>query len=102
MGYKNMITMTVENGAMTYVSWDAKDQNGETKSQLSADGRYVMTEAGLTWDKQAEALAQYVIENQTVTGLADENGYTDAVSGVSINVFPFVNGIRNCMVQAAE
>lgn len=102
MGYKNMITMTVENGAITYVSWDAKDQNGETKSQLSADGRYVMTEAGLTWDKQAEALAQYVIENQTVTGLADENGYTDAVSGVSINVFPFVNGIRNCMVQAAE
>lgn len=102
MGYKNMITMTVENGAITYVSWDAKDQNGETKSQLSAEGRYVMTEAGLTWDKQAEALAQYVIENQTVTGLADENGYTDAVSGVSINVFPFVNGIRNCMVQAAE
>lgn len=100
-GYRNVVTMTVENGTITACSWDAVNEAGEGKSRLSLDGAYVMTEDGLPWAEQAEALAAYVVENQGTSGLADEEGYTDAVTGVSINIFGFVNGVEDCMKQAA-
>ena len=101
-GYKNVIKLTVENGAIVSCDWDAVNEAGEGKKQLSMEGKYVMTEDGLLWADQAKALAEYVVENQTASGLADEEGYTDAVSGVSINVYGFVNGVEDCMRQAAK
>ena len=68
----------------------------------SLDGLYIMTENGPTWKAQSEALAAYVIEHQTVSQLADENGYAkDAIASVSINVSGFINGINECLKQAA-
>ena len=61
-----------------------------------------MTEDGLTWKEQAEALAAAVIENQNVSFLnMDEQGKTDAVNGVSISVGGFVNLAEKCMKEAA-
>ncbi len=100
-GFRNVISITVENGAITACSWEAVNEAGEKKSRMSMEGTYVMSEDGLPWAEQAEALAAYVVENQGVSGLADEEGYTDAVTGVSINVFGFVNGVEDCMKQAA-
>ena len=61
-----------------------------------------MTEDGPTWKAQSEALAAYVIEHQSVSQLADAQGYAkDAIASVSINVTGFVNGINECLRQAA-
>ena len=77
-------------------------EDGIGKQQLSLDGLYIMTEDGPTWKAQSEALAAYVIEHQTVSQLADENGYAkDAIASVSINVSGFINGINECLKQAA-
>lgn len=101
-GFSNHIKLTVENGIITACSWDSVGEDGMGKQQLSMDGLYIMTEDGPTWKAQSEALASYVIEYQTVSRLADENGYAkDAIASVSINVSGFVNGINECLKQAA-
>ena len=100
--FYNHVELTVENGIITACSWDCFGEDGIGKQQLSLDGLYIMTENGPTWKAQSEALAAYVIEHQTVSQLADENGYAkDAIASVSINVSGFINGINECLKQAA-
>ena len=91
--------MTVSGGAVTALSYDCVDESGVTKSQLSMDGKYVMTESGPKWHEQSKALADYVIANQSVDGIAmDEAGKTDAVASVSISVGIFHKSCR-CVRQ---
>ncbi len=102
-GYRSVVTLTVNNGRITGCTWDCLNKDGVGKRQLSMEGQYVMTENGPTWKEQADALASYVLRHQTAEGLANEEGYAqDAVSSVSINVFSFVNGISDCLDQAAS
>ena len=90
-------------GIIVSCVWDSYDAEGNGKQKLSMDGHYVMTENGPTWKAQADAVGRYVIEHQKVSGLANQDGYaTDAVSSVSINVYPFINGVEECLKQAAE
>ena len=60
-GFTDQVTMTVKDGKITEVNWDAVGADGSTKSVLSESGEYVMTEDGLTWKEQAEALANALI-----------------------------------------
>ncbi|MFQ9511023.1 MAG: hypothetical protein ACLRZ7_08975, partial [Lachnospiraceae bacterium] len=101
-GYKGIVTMEVKGGEITALTYDCIDKDGNKKSQLSMDGKYVMTEDGPKWHEQAEELAKYVIENQSVDGLKmDEDGKTDAIASVSIKVDGFVNLVKDCLAQAA-
>lgn len=101
MGYKGIVTMEVSSGAITSLVWDCIDKEGNLKSVLSVEGKYVMTENGPTWNDQAIALAEYVIANQSVAGITmGEDGKTDTVASVSIDVSGFVNLVTECMNQA--
>lgn len=101
-GFYGVVTMTVEDGAITAVNWDCVKEDGTKKSVLSENGEYVMTEDGPTWKEQAEALAEALIENQSLDFLTtDEQGKTDAVSGVSISVGGFISLAEECLAQAA-
>lgn len=101
-GYTDQVTMTVKDGRITEVTWDAADEEGNKKSVLSETGVYVMTEDGPTWKEQAEALADAVVANQSLGFLSPDNqGKTDAVSGVSIAVTGFVRLAQQCLDQAA-
>ena len=101
-GYTDQVSITVENGAVTAVTWDAVMEDGTSKSVLSENGEYTMTEDGLTWKEQSEALCSALIENQSLSFLnPDEEGKTDAVSGVSISVGGFMNLAQQCLDQAA-
>lgn len=102
-GYKDRITITVENGIIVSCNWDSFNEEGQGKQKLSMDGQYIMTETGPTWAAQADSVASYVIEHQKVSGLANAEGYTtDTIASVSINVFPFINGLEDCLKQAAQ
>jgi major membrane immunogen (membrane-anchored lipoprotein) len=102
-GYTGIVTLVVENGAITSVVWDAKDAKGEFKSYLSSTGKYVMVEGNPTWKEQADALAAFVIENQSTGGIVlDEQGKTDSVAGVSISVNEFVSLTEECLTKAAS
>ena len=101
-GYTDQISMTVKEGKITEVVWESVGEDGSKKSVLSETGEYVMTEDGLTWKEQAEAMAAALVENQSLEfANLNEQGKTDAVSGVSISVGGFVNLAQQCMNQAA-
>ena len=100
--YKGIVTIVVEGGKVTSVVYDAMDNKGEYKSYLSSVGEYTMVEGNPTWKEQADALAAYVIENQSTSGLTmNEEGKTDAVSGVSISINEFVNLVETALKDAA-
>ena len=94
--------MTVENGKITQMNWDSISEDGTKKSDLAKNGEYVMTEDGLNWAEQSQALTDAVIENQSLGFLTmDEQTKTDAVAGVSISVGSFEQLARQCMEEAA-
>ena len=101
-GFTDQVNMTVKDGKITEVVWESVGEDGSKKSVLSESGEYVMTEDGPTWKEQAEAMAAALVENQSLDFAAlDEQGKTDAVSGVSISVGGFVNLAEQCMKEAA-
>ncbi|MBS6398205.1 MAG: FMN-binding protein [Clostridiales bacterium] len=101
-GFTDQVTITVADGRITEVNWDALLEDGTRKSVMSENGEYTMTEDGLTWKEQAEALAAALVENQSLGFLSmNEQGKTDAVSGVSISVGGFINLAEQCLRQAA-
>ena len=101
-GYTDQVSITVTDGKITEVSWDSVGEDGSSKSVMSENGEYVMTEDGLTWAEQSQALANALIENQSLSFLnPDAEGKTDAVSGVSISVNGFISLAGQCLEQAA-
>ena len=101
-GFTEQVTMTVENGKITLMNWDSISEDGTKKSDLAKNGEYVMTEDGLNWAEQSQALTDAVIENQSLGFLTmDEQTKTDAVAGVSISVGSFEQLARQCMEEAA-
>lgn len=102
-GFKFMVVLKVESGAVTSVVWDAMDENGEFKSYLSSVGKYTMVEGNPTWKEQADALAANVLENQSTSGIVmDDEGKTDSVATVSISVNDFVDLVEEALVLAAS
>ena len=91
------VSVTIEGGKITAVTWD-EVYNGSLKSELSLTGKYVMKPV---WDTQAKNVSQYVVDNQGTSGLLNDKGYTDVVSGVSINVAGFAGLAEDCIAQAA-
>ena len=91
------VTMTVENGKIAKMTWD-EGKEGAWKSELSANGQYVMKPI---WKTQAERMCAYVVENQSTDGLnLNDSGKTDVVSGVSISVNGFVDLVNEAIAEA--
>lgn len=102
-GFTEEVTLTVKDGKITEVNWDGITEDGTKKSVMSENGEYVMTEDGPTWKEQAEALADALIENQSLRFLTtNAEGKTDAVSGVSIAVGSFISLTEDCLAQSGN
>ncbi len=101
-GFMDEVSLTVKDGKITDVTWDAVTEDGSKKSVMSENGEYVMTEDGPTWKEQAEALADALVENQSLGFFnTDEAGKTDSVSGVSISIGGFISLAEQCLAEAA-
>ncbi len=101
-GYRENMSLTVENGRITDVLWDAENESGgKSKRQASYDGEYVMTADGLMWHEQAQLLEARLTELQDPSKMVfDDNGKTDAVAGVSIKINSFVELAQECCAKA--
>lgn len=101
-GFRDTLSMSVNDGRITAVIWDAESRDGgKSKRELSQAGQYVMTEGGLAWHEQAKALEQQLIDTQAPARIEMGNdGKTDAISGVSISISPFIELAQECFVQA--
>ena len=65
-GYKDQISLTIKDSIITSLIWDCVKEDGSQKSQLSMDGKYVMTENGPKWHEQAIEVANYVLDHQSM------------------------------------
>ncbi|MDC7239649.1 MAG: FMN-binding protein [Spirochaetales bacterium] len=102
-GWKYNVTLVVNRGQIKEVSWNGSNINGgDDKVTMSRTGRYGMEEKGgamAPWWKQAQAVEKALIRFQDVDRitLSDSAGHTDAVSGASIKVGPFVALVKEAL-----
>lgn len=104
-GWKYNVTLVVKRGKIKEVSWNASNINGGvTKVELSKAGKYGMEAKGgaiAPWWKQAQAVEKMLIKEQDINAitLSDADGHTDAVSGATIKVGPFVNLVKEALAN---
>jgi major membrane immunogen (membrane-anchored lipoprotein) len=92
-GWKNMVQITVMNGYITAVHFDAipEEDGGKYKYVASVQGDYGMLEnsdAQAAWYAQADRAEARLIEWQDPASFQSSGG-ADAVSGVSVTIAPF-------------
>lgn len=102
-GFRDVVELTVENGQITAANWDAVRADGVGKKELSRKGEYVMTPDGLPWHEQAELMEQALLRTQDPAAIVydAETGKTDAYSGASVRVDPFVKLAALALAKAA-
>ncbi len=93
-GYKEMVEITVEGGAITSVMYDGVKEDGTSKTEMSENGEYKMVEYGgaiAEWHEQADALEMALIENQELV---------DTVAGVTIDTADFDALVMEALANA--
>lgn len=104
-GYKYFVDVTIKDGKIESVLWDATNKDGNAnKRQASIDGTYDMKNApGLKWHEQAELMEAKLVETQDPLAVVyGENGKTDAVAGVSVTIDAFNTLAQQCLDQAKD
>lgn len=107
-GYKTKVTVVIKDGAVESVNWDGvgEKDSSKLKSDASKNGEYDMKKAGAKadWHEQAAAVEKFVVENGGVDKikLSDNEGHTDAISGVSIHVGEFVELAGKALAEAKK
>ncbi|AWB46767.1 FMN-binding protein [Paenibacillus sp. CAA11] len=92
-GWQSYVVLTVSGGKITDAKWNATNEKiGVDKVTYSKDGKYGMKAGGASseWHEQAEKAEAYLVEKQDPKAVTVNNeGKTDAISGVSIHVGEF-------------
>lgn len=104
-GFCDTVELTVAGGEITTVNWDAVHRDGgKTKKERSRDGEYVMSETGLPWHEQAEIMERALLEVQDPARIVyqSDTGKTDAYTGATITVTPFVRLSTEALGQAQD
>jgi major membrane immunogen (membrane-anchored lipoprotein) len=97
-GYIDYVEMSIDNGVITMVQWDAfnTDMNIKNRRESSLDGVYEVS--GLNWASQSYILCHALIDVQNPDLLAmKSDGTTDIVDGVTVNIRTFVNLCVECI-----
>lgn len=92
--WQEVIALQVEGGKIVAVNWNALNKEGGLDKKASSKaGTYGMKEKGnaaAEWHEQAELLEKFLIEKQDPAAIVvNDDGKTDAVSGVSITASGF-------------
>ena len=102
-GWKYNVTLVVKNGRIKEVSWNGSNVNaGLDKDTTSRKGLYKMVEFGgaiAPWWQQAEAVEKKLLQSQDINAItiSDSDGHTEAVSGATIKVKPFVDLVKKAL-----
>ena len=94
-GLKYFALLEVEDGNIVSADWNALREVADmTKDELSKAGMYPIVESGgaqAPWHEQGELAEAWLIEKQdpSLITYSDDEGHTDAITGVSIHVIEF-------------
>ena len=102
-GWQDVVALKVENGKIVKAAWNALHREGgldkKTSSELGFYGMAAKGGAQAEWHEQAAKMEQALIEAQSPEAIAvNDDGKTDAVSGVSVTV----GGFLKLAAQALE
>lgn len=105
-GWKDTILITVVNGRIVDVVWNGISNDKTKKSKIveSVSGNYNMVKFGKAqaeWHEQAARAQAALIKAQDPAKIAvKSDGKTDAITGVSIHVGPFLQLATNALKAA--
>ncbi|MBC5630974.1 FMN-binding protein [Clostridium sp. NSJ-6] len=103
-GNTTMATVQFEDGKAKSVDIDVKQADGSMKSEASKSGAYDMkNEPGKKWHEQADLLEEFIVANDfdlSKVTLTNDEGNTDAVSGVTIKVKGYLDAVEDALKQA--
>ncbi|MEK4508626.1 FMN-binding protein [Paenibacillus sp. FSL K6-2524] len=102
-GWKETADIVVAAGKVLNVNFSGINDKGEDKKQNSIDGKYGMKAGGAQseWHEQAALAEQYLLEKQDPAALTfNEEGKTDAISGVSITLKSYYDLAAQALEQA--
>lgn len=103
-GWKETADVIVSAGNIVRVNFSGVNEAGEDKRQNSIDGKYGMVANGgaqAEWHEQAAIAEQYLIEKQDPAAVSfNEEGKTDAISGVSISLKSYYDLAAKALEQA--
>lgn len=104
-GWVATAEVVIAGGEITAITFDATDAAGGTKSEAVANGSYDMSVAGAqdSWTGEMATFADAIIAGSVdlETIAFDADGKSDAVSGVTITVQPYVELVKAALEQAA-
>ncbi|WP_339819804.1 FMN-binding protein [Paenibacillus sp. FSL R7-0216] len=94
-GWQSYVTLTVSGGKITEAKWNGLSEKAPVdKVTYSKEGKYGMKAGGASseWHEQAEKVEQFLMEKQDPKAVTlNDEGKTDAISGVSVHVSEFFN-----------
>lgn len=105
-GWKYTVDIAVMNGKIVAADWNGVHKDGgDDKDAVSKSGEYGLVAKGgaqSEWHEQALKAENYLIETQDPTAITytDDQGHTDAISGVSIHVVEFFDLAQQALEQA--
>ena len=98
---KTVATVTFEGETPVSVKFDyISAEDGSSKYEAAAAGTYNMGEGSTPWNGQVDALAAFLAENNfdlSAVTLINEEGNTDAVTGVSIKVPALLEAVAEAL-----
>lgn len=104
-GWVATAEIVIAGGEITAITFDATDAAGGTKSEAVANGSYDMSVAGAqdSWTGEMATFADAIIAGSVdlETIAFDADGKSDAVSGVTVTVQPYVELVKAALEQAA-
>ena len=106
-GWKDNAAVTIKDDKISAVVFNGTSKDTTKGDKLSevAAGNYDMTVAGAiaSWDVQAKAVQDYIIETQDTTSITfDAAGKSDAISGATISYGHFMDLVNEALAQAKE
>lgn len=102
-GWKETADVVVAAGKIVHVSFSGVNEAGEDKKQNSIDGKYGMKAGGASseWHEQAALGESYLVEKQDPASLTfNDQGKTDAISGVSISLQSYYDLVSKALEGA--
>lgn len=105
MGWKETVEITIKNGEIDKVSWDAVAQDEKIpvgKKQYSKSGLYGMLAGGAQneWCDQAKLAEDFIMKNGVDAIDVCDDYTTDAIAGCTIKVNELVMLAKECLDQA--
>ncbi len=104
-GWKGQVKVTVLFGRLESIQWTGVNEEGLDKITASMEGKYPMVENGgaqAPWHDQSMKVTDHVTMNQDPMPVAyiDDEGHTDAITGVSVHVNDFYDLLEKALMDA--